>query len=80
MLPHPFFREHNDIGHLVTSNFVNKLFVISRLITKFTKIMCHENLEQYGLLDHFLAYTMKQQNHEQYVHKKVLSSHLSYPR
>ena len=29
-------------------NFVNKIFVISRLITKFTKILCHENLELYG--------------------------------
>ena len=28
--------------------FVNKIFVISRLITKFTKILCHKNLEQYG--------------------------------
>ena len=31
-------------------NFVNKIFVISRLITKFTKILCHENLELYGIL------------------------------
>ena len=30
-------------------NFVNKIFVISRLITKFTKILCHENLELYGI-------------------------------
>ena len=30
--------------------FVNKIFVISRLITKFTKILCHENLELYGNL------------------------------
>ena len=31
--------------------FMNKIFVISRLITKFTKILCHENLELYGTLD-----------------------------
>ena len=31
-------------------NFVNKIFVISRLITKFTKILCHENLELYSML------------------------------
>ena len=30
-------------------NFVNNIFVISRLITKFTKILCHENLELYGM-------------------------------
>ena len=28
--------------------FVNKIFVISRLITKFTKILCQKNLELYG--------------------------------
>ena len=33
----------------MTSNFVNKIFKISRLITKFTKILCHENLELYGI-------------------------------
>ena len=27
---------------------MNKIFVISRLITKFTKILGHENLELYG--------------------------------
>ena len=27
---------------------VDIIFVISRLITKFTKILCHENLELYG--------------------------------
>ena len=27
--------------------FINKIFAISRLITKFTKILCHENLELY---------------------------------
>ena len=32
----------------MTSNFVNKIFMISRLISKFTKILCHENLELYG--------------------------------
>ena len=33
----------------MTSNFVDKIFVISRLITKFMKILCHENLELYGI-------------------------------
>ena len=32
------------------SNFVNEIFMNSRLITKFTKILCHENLELYGIL------------------------------
>ena len=36
--------------NLVTSNFMNKIFVILRLITKFTKILCHENLELYGTI------------------------------
>ena len=31
-------------------NFVNKIFVISGLITKFTKILCHDNLELYGMV------------------------------
>ena len=34
MLPHPFSNEHTILGHLV-----NKIFVILRLITKFTKIL-----------------------------------------
>ena len=29
-------------------NFANKIFVILRIFTKFTKILCHENLELYG--------------------------------
>ena len=34
-----------------------RIFVISRLITKFTKILCHENLELYGILRcHFLFF------------------------
>ena len=34
--------------------FVNKIFVISRLITKFTKILCHENLELYGIYNSYI--------------------------
>ena len=30
-------------------NFVNKIFVISKLITKFMKILCHETLELYSI-------------------------------
>ena len=33
------------------SNFVNKIFVILRLITKFMKILCHKNLELYSMGD-----------------------------
>ena len=35
-------------SHIQFLNFVNKIFVISRLSTKFTKILCHKNLELYG--------------------------------
>ena len=37
------------IGHLVTSNFVNKIFVILRLITEFTKI-CATKIWSYMVL------------------------------
>ena len=34
----------------VNKKFVNKKFVNEELITKITKILCHENLELYGML------------------------------
>ena len=46
----PIFQQVHYIGNLVTSNFVNKIFMISSLIMKFTKILCHENLELYSIL------------------------------
>ena len=36
---------HSPPRDMRSNYFVNKIFVISRLITKFTKILCHENLE-----------------------------------
>ena len=54
MLSHPFFSKHmryEDHFGLVTRvqilNFINKIFVILRIITKFMKILCHDNLELY---------------------------------
>ena len=40
--PHP---------HIQLLNFVNKIFVILRLIMKFMKKLCHENLELYGIYE-----------------------------
>ena len=55
MLAHPFFSKRmRYIDHFVLMtciqilNFVNKMFVILRIITKFMKILCHDNLELYG--------------------------------
>ena len=46
------FQQVRYIGHFSTGvqilNFVSKIFMISRLIMKFTKILCHENLKLYS--------------------------------
>ena len=42
----------------MTSNFVNKIFMISRLITKFTTTLCHENLELYGIANLTTVYVV----------------------
>jgi len=41
---------HSWKGH--AQIFVNKKFVNDGSITKFTKILCHENLELYGIFTH----------------------------
>ena len=50
MLPHPFFSERTIdllVTHVQILHFMNKIFVISRLITKF---IVPQNLELYGIL------------------------------
>ena len=50
MLPHPFFSKHTIdllVTHVQILHFMNKIFVISRLITKF---IVPQNLELYGIL------------------------------
>ena len=39
--------------------FVNKKFVNVGLITKITKILCHENLELYGIHFHLNRFTIE---------------------
>ena len=42
---------HSSASALYRPNyFVNKIFVMSRLITKFRKMWCNENLELYGIV------------------------------
>ena len=52
MLPHPFFSKRMRyidhfglVTHVRILNFMNKIFVILRIIMK---ILCHDNLELYG--------------------------------
>ena len=58
MLPRPFYSEHAMLYRPPCNLqfLVNKIFVISRLIMRFTKILCRENLELYGTLNFELLY------------------------
>ena len=59
---------------------MNKIFVISRLITKFTKILCHENLELYGTSFKLVTGRgQQQQRYRPYHHSLVEQACFSRP-
>ena len=76
MLPHPFFSERTIdllVTHVQILHFMNKIFVISRLITKF---IVPQNLELYGIL--LLIYCLHRLPHSSTIQIHMYCFHTEY--